>query len=98
MINEIWYQTETANGSKVKIKQWDTPGTAWVCGTKHTVLFVDLNDKDLEIQKSLNLPNWRFDYTGRGLVLEKGKQDWGVTKAHLEALELKIPWERCQTK
>lgn len=91
---ETWYKTETINGSKVRIKEWSTPGTAWTSGTRHTVIFADLNDVDLEIQKNLGLPNWRWDYTGRGLTLEKGKLDWGVTEKHLLHLQLKTPWER----
>lgn len=91
-MNETWYTTETNNGSKVRIKEWITPGTAWTQGNRHTVFFVELNDKDLEIQKALPLPHWRWDYTGRGLTLRKGTLDWGVTETHLSKLEIKTPW------
>jgi hypothetical protein len=93
-MNETWYTTETDNGSKVRIKEWITPGTAWTQGTKHSIFFIELSNKDLEIQKSLPLPNWRWDFTGKGLTLEKGKMDYGVTKMHFDNLNIKTPWIR----
>ena len=56
-----------------------------------------LNEIDLKIQKELDLPNWRWDYTGKGLVLEKGHQDWGVTQTHLEHLKIKNNWIETHT-
>jgi hypothetical protein len=91
---EYYYQSETENGSPVKIKEILVPRrTAWSVGVRRTIFYVDLNEKDLEIQKSLGLPNWRWDFTGKGLVLEKGEQDWGVTQTHLDNLKIKTPWK-----
>lgn len=92
-----WYKTETENGSKVEVKTWITPGNAWSAGTRHTIFFVECNEIDLKIQKELDLPNWRWDYTGKGLVLEKGHQDWGVTQTHLDHLKIKGNWIKTHT-
>ena len=95
MVREyIWYESETENGSKVEIKEWTTPGTAWTFGTRHTVIFVEMNEKDFDLISSLNLPNWNHDFTGRGLVLETGKLDWAITKQKIETLKIKTPWKR----
>lgn len=91
-MNYTWYDTETELGSKVEVKEWITPGTAWESGTIHRVYFVECNDADLAIQKTLGLPNWRWDFTGKGLVLTEGEGDYGVTKTHLEHLKIKGNW------
>lgn len=99
MFEPIYYETETANGSKVKIKS-EIKGsfTAWSGPTRYEYIFIDyLVDADFELINNLQLPNWNFDFTGRGMVLQKGKQDWGITKTQLEALKLKTPWIKLKT-
>lgn len=90
---EYYYQSETENGSPVRIKEIHVPKrNVWSVGSRRTIFYVDLNEKDLKIQKSLGLPNWIWYFTGKCLVLERGNQDWGVTQTYLDNLKIKTPW------
>lgn len=96
----IYYYSETENGSPVQIKVTINGNfTAWRGPTRREIVFVDkLNNIDFELINNLKLPNWNFDYTGRGLVLEKGKLDWGVTKTQLESLKIKTPYRNTKNQ
>ncbi len=93
MEQEHYMYTETENGSKVVLKTvLKQKSSAWGTGTREEYVFIDyLNDKDFELIKSLGLPNWYFDYTGRGIVLPKSNQNYVVRK-QLEILKLKTPY------
>lgn len=93
MIKPQYYYTETENGSPVEIKvTMNGNFTAWSRPTRNEHVFIDLLCKaDLKIIEDLGLPRWYFDFTGKGMVFDKFKQEY-VSKTQLEALKLKTPY------
>lgn len=50
---EYYYQSKTENVSPVKIKEILVPRkTAWSVGSRRTIFYVDLNEKDLEKRRT----------------------------------------------
>lgn len=94
LIRTEHYKTSTFNGSKVNVKrEIRGEGNAW----NHHIFYEDiyfidlLNESDFNLVKELNLPNWYFDYTGKGMVLIQGKQEY-VNKTIIKALNIKHPF------
>jgi hypothetical protein len=90
----IWSDGITVNGTKCRLKRIYVYGTAWSRGYyRHVILTDELTAKDMDLYKSLNLPNWHLDYTGKALVVELGYQDYGATDKIVNALQLRnIQW------
>lgn len=90
----IWSSGVTANNTKCRLKQTYVNGTAWTSGYyEHTIFTEELSDKDMSIYKSLNIPTWHLDYSGKALTIKMHSLDFGLTDKIVDALLLnQIKW------